>query len=289
MFNLIIPSWVRKNMFDYESFGQLDSTLINEIQNKFKSRFSLEPDVSVVIPAWNEERNLARTLQALSNQITKYSYEVIVIDNNSTDETRKLAEACGIKVIPEPKQGISFARQIGLLNARGQYLLCADADTIYPERWVERMTDTLKIDGVSCVYATYSLIPPTGNLRIGLALYEILSSLLFKMRRKYRAYLNVMGFNFGFKKMDAVKLGGFNLKRLIWEDGWMAMRLMEHGRIEAVDANDAKVWTSSRRLMADGSIFRAFVKRIKKEITRLKEYVVKVPIKKEISINKASV
>ncbi len=285
MFNIIIPAWVKKNMLNYSSVNKLNPVVITEIRNKFKSLLTLEPQVSVVIPAWNEEKNLARTLQSLSNQKTKYTYEVIVVDNNSTDKTRALAESCGLKVIPEHNQGISFARQIGLINARGKYILCADSDTIYPQRWVERMTDGLQDQNVSCVYGTYSLIPPKGNLRIGLAFYETLSSALFRMRRKYRAYLNVMGFNFGFKKVDAVKLGGFNLKRKIWEDGWMALRLMEHGSIVAVDSYDAKVWTSSRRLMDDGSLFKAFIKRIKKEITRLKEYVVKVPIKKEISFN----
>lgn len=282
MINIFTPKWVRKSMIKFESLDLIDENILTNIKNSLTYNPLVIPEVSVVIPAWNEEKNIISTLYTLSKQVTDYSFEVIVIDNNSNDKTKDIAEACGIKVFPETVQGISFARQNGLINARGKYLLCADADTIYPEKWIEQMVNGLKIFNVSCVYSTYSLIPPKGNLRIGLMIYEAFSQSLFKIRRKHREYLNVMGFNFGFRKTDAINVGGFNTKRKYWSDGWMAMQLMELGSIKAINDNKVKVWTNSRRLLSDGSIFTAFLLRIKKEIVRLKEYVIKLPINKGV-------
>lgn len=283
MADLFTPKWVRDSMIKFDSLYEIDKNIIMDIKSRLTYNPLVEPEVSVVIPAWNEEKNIISTLFTLSRQVTNYSFEVIVIDNNSTDKTKEIAEACGIKVFTETVQGISFARQNGLINARGKYLLCADADTFYPEKWMENMVNGLKTGNVSCVYATYSLIPPKGNLRTGLIIYEAISGILFKLRRKQREYLNVMGFNFGFKKADGIRVGGFNTKRKYWSDGWMAMQLIGIGTILAIDDYNAKVWTNSRRLIADGSIFTAFLLRIKKEIVRLKEYLIKPPINKVVS------
>jgi glycosyltransferase involved in cell wall biosynthesis len=283
MVSLFTPRWVRESMIKFNSLNESDKSIIMNIKSRLTYNPLVEPEVSVVIPAWNEEKNIISTLSTLSRQVTNYSFEVIVIDNNSTDKTKEIAEACGIRVFTETVQGISFARQNGLINARGKYLLCADADTFYPEKWIENMVSSLKTGNVSCVYATYSLIPPKGYLRTSLIIYEVISGILFKMRRKQREYLNVMGFSFGFKKADGIKVGGFNTKRKYWSDGWMAMQLMEIGTILAVDDYDVKVWTNSRRLLADGSIFTAFLLRIKKEIVKLKEYLIKTPINKGVS------
>jgi glycosyltransferase involved in cell wall biosynthesis len=275
MINTLVPKWVKKIITGKKQNAVIDNSAVSQVMSDI--------EVSVVIPALNEENNIGKTLLSLSSQKTKHRFEVIVVDNNSFDKTKEVAETNGAIVISEPVQGISFARQRGLLYAKGKYILNADADTIYPEKWIERMINSLVDENTSCVYGAYSLIPPKGNSRIGLAFYEIISSLLFTLRKKHRAYLNVMGFNFGFKKVDAIKVGGFNLKRKIWSDGWMAMLLMDLGSVKAVKNTDAKVWTSSRRLLADGSLFKAFKRRIKKEVSRLKEYIVNVPIKKDES------
>lgn len=90
--------------------------------------------VSVVIPAFNEEKLLPATLAAVGGARTAWTRrgwasEVVVCNNNSTDRTATLAEAAGARVVFEPQNGIARARNAGARAARGEWLLFLDADS----------------------------------------------------------------------------------------------------------------------------------------------------------------
>ena len=92
------------------------------------------PKVSVIIPAFNEEKGLAtcvRRIREACDASTDIAgaYEIIVCDNNSTDTTAAVAEACGCKVVFEPINQISKARNRGASVATGEWLLFVDADS----------------------------------------------------------------------------------------------------------------------------------------------------------------
>jgi glycosyltransferase involved in cell wall biosynthesis len=88
-------------------------------------------DYSVIIPAYNEEAYLGHTLDALRQAMATVSLngEVIVTDNNSTDATAEIAKAGGARVVFEPVNQISRARNAGARQAAGRYLVFVDADT----------------------------------------------------------------------------------------------------------------------------------------------------------------
>ncbi|MDD5054512.1 MAG: glycosyltransferase family A protein, partial [Candidatus Nanoarchaeia archaeon] len=69
-----------------------------------------KPVISVIIPAYNEEDSIEKTLISLKNQKTKVPYEIIVCDNNSTDKTFKIAKKIADKTVKEKKQGGAYAR-----------------------------------------------------------------------------------------------------------------------------------------------------------------------------------
>ncbi len=92
--------------------------------------------ISVVIPAFNEEKRIGLCLKSIQNQSVA-PFEIIVVDNNSTDNTAKIAKEMGAKVIFEKNQGISFARNAGFNNAKGEIIARTDADTIVPSNWIE--------------------------------------------------------------------------------------------------------------------------------------------------------
>lgn len=266
-----IPHWVKENLYEYGGVDGLSEEFYKGVSERFKKFHHPEPVVSVVIPVWNEEKNIAHTIYTLSNIQTNHPAEIIFVNNNSTDRTQELLDRCGVKSIFNPKQGISYTRQMGLENAKGTYYLSADSDSLYPSNWIDSYVDALKDKSVSVAYGPYSFIPPGNTSRFTMGIYEIVSETLFALRRKRRGYLNVMGFNSGYRREDALKIGGYNLNRTIWEDGWMAFQLMNHGKIKFV--KDARVWTEARRLMVDGSIWGAVKRRVKKEITRIYEYI----------------
>src|SRR5215207_10515133 len=100
-----------------------------------------EPGVrlSVVIPAYNEGSYLDASLTSLRQQDFSGSYEVIVVDNNSTDDTAAIASAHGARVLHEPRRGVCVARERGTRAARGEIVISTDADTVHPADWLTRL------------------------------------------------------------------------------------------------------------------------------------------------------
>ena len=94
--------------------------------------------VSVVVPAFNEERLLAGSLAAIRAATRAFddagwACELIVCDNNSTDRTAEIARAAGARVVFEPVNQIARARNAGAARASGEWLVFVDADS-YPSR-----------------------------------------------------------------------------------------------------------------------------------------------------------
>ena len=94
--------------------------------------------VSIVVPAFNEERLLDRSLASIRAASTSFTdagwtTELIVCDNNSTDRTPAIAAAAGALVVNEPINQISRARNAGAARATGEWLLFIDADS-FPTR-----------------------------------------------------------------------------------------------------------------------------------------------------------
>lgn len=91
--------------------------------------------LSIVIPAFNEEHLITHCLDSISesmaaNQKPGFTYEVIVVDNNSTDKTTELAKQSGVNVVFEPINQIGRARNTGAAVATGDWLLFVDADSL---------------------------------------------------------------------------------------------------------------------------------------------------------------
>ena len=106
---------------------------MNQIRNR----------VSIVIPAYNEERYLPACLDAIAAQTIK-PFEVIVVDNNSSDSTAKIAAQYPfVRVVNEPRRGIGFARNAGFNAAAGDIIGRIDADTHVPASWVAKVQDYL--------------------------------------------------------------------------------------------------------------------------------------------------
>jgi cellulose synthase/poly-beta-1,6-N-acetylglucosamine synthase-like glycosyltransferase len=109
-------------------------------------------NVSIVIPVYNEEGYLPACLDALSKQTVKPA-EVIVVDNNSTDNTVKIAKNYPfVRIVKEPRQGTVFARNAGFKAAKSEIIGRIDADTRVPADWVAKLIKTFQDDlGVAAI------------------------------------------------------------------------------------------------------------------------------------------
>lgn len=106
--------------------------------NKFAMKKDLS--VSVVIPAFNEEKFIRKCLQSLMEQEEKAD-EIIVVDNNSIDKTALICKEFPVLVIHEPVQGVTPARNAGFNIAKGDIIARTDADTRVPKDWISKIKD----------------------------------------------------------------------------------------------------------------------------------------------------
>ena len=111
-------------------------------------------DVSIVVPAFNEEKYLPALLRSLARQRTSASFEVIVFDDRSTDRTAEIARSFGAQVFVneldesgQKRLDVVGMRNEGVRRSRGRTVLIADADCAFSPRYLERMSRPILREG----------------------------------------------------------------------------------------------------------------------------------------------
>ncbi|MFH2105248.1 MAG: glycosyltransferase family A protein [Parcubacteria group bacterium] len=206
---------------------------------------------SIIVPAYNEAKNIARTLQSLTNQ-TYQDREIIVIDNNSTDKTNQIAQKYADKVILEKEQGYVYAVCRGAKEATGELITFCDADSIYPEKWLAKAVKHFtQSPQVVAVYG--GCYPLERNkiiswlVTIGFAKFLIFSKVL--------GLNNTCGFNFIIKKSAYDQVGGYKTTyQKMSPDVELGQRLKKIGKLKLVPS--LVVRTSTRRFKP-GERFKA--------------------------------
>jgi hypothetical protein len=115
------------------------------------TRAPVAPLVSFVVPAYNAASTIARTLGALCRQETTHSYEVILVDNGSTDATLLEAASFPITILREPRRSRSYARNRGLYAARGTYVAFVDSDVYVAPTWMEKVLEAFTSEHIAAV------------------------------------------------------------------------------------------------------------------------------------------
>ena len=283
-----LPKWIIPHLFIDKTYETLSDLEIETLKAQLKPFNPENPEISVVIPAWNEQNNIFRTLSSLAANKVNRPVEIVVINNNSTDSTQLLLDRLGVRNFLQPEQGTPHARQLGLYSARGKYHLCADSDTFYPPHWMETMIEPMKneANGIVGVYGRYSFIPQPDEQRWTYYFYEKIAGLLIRLRKNKREHINVLGLNMGFLTEVAKTTTGFQVTQVRKfdnamgsdyfvdeaEDGQMAVNLKTRGKLKLITDQKARAFTSSRRLKAEGGIIKSFTNRLKLHLGRLGEY-----------------
>ncbi len=101
--------------------------------------------ISVIVPAYNAATHVADCLAALQQQtIDRHSYEIIVVDDGSEDDTAVHAQLPGVQIIHCPQnRGAAAARNTGIRNAQGEIVCFTDADCVPQPNWIEEVTRPL--------------------------------------------------------------------------------------------------------------------------------------------------
>jgi len=197
-------------------------------------------DVSVIIPALNEEKNIGVCLESIVNQKTKVKYEIIVCDGRSDDKTKDIAVKYADKVILSKDRSIGIQRNYGAKLAAGRYLLFVDADTVLPDNYISWGINKFKKDKDLvgfCARFKFSNSNPKAVFT------EKLVCSWFKFNEKIGSH-TLLGFNTFVTAKAFKQVGGFRDVPL--EDADLARRMHKIGKLRFF--TDNFVITSSRRL-----------------------------------------
>lgn len=128
-----------------------------------------EKDLSIVIPVYNSEQFLDKCLSSILNQHTNYDYEVICVNDGSTDGSANILQKWAEKdarlvIITQTNQGIAGARNTGIARAKGRYIGFIDNDDYVEPNYVECILDRAKETGADIIDTAYDNVSPEGSI-----------------------------------------------------------------------------------------------------------------------------
>lgn len=188
------------------------------------------PQISVVIPAFNEEKYLPLCLSSLQKQTFK-DFETIVIDNNSTDQTAKVAHKFGARVVQEKKQGMIPARERGFKEAKAEIIARTDADAVLTPQWLEKI-DASFTNKPNLVAVTGSYELPEVNKIVNFLIKLYIDLGYYKLTRLLTGHFPLSGPNNAIRKSAWQKITVHQDDRLVHEDMDLACHLFPIGKIE---------------------------------------------------------
>lgn len=199
---------------------------------------------SVVIPARNEEKFLPDCVSSIKKQKGFFDIEIIVVDNNSVDKTREVAEKCGARVTSESRYGVGQARKTGTEMAGGDWIVNLDADS--------RLTGDYLLKARKIFDENKDIVCLGGQVLFYDAPWwmDILRFLFHRALYFYARFVSggcvgPMGNNMVFRKSDYQKTAGFDAGLKFGEDSDICRKLSKFGKVK-IDFG-LKCLISSRR------------------------------------------
>jgi glycosyltransferase involved in cell wall biosynthesis len=191
--------------------------------------------LSIVVPAYNEASSIGACLRSLAHQQTGRRYEVVLVDNNSTDQTIEVARAAAsgldLRVVQEHCQGRGAARRAGFEAAQGHIVFSADADTVYRADWLQTLLGPLGQPGVVAASTTARIsdLDPWRNV-----IFNVAQPLAMYGYRVLSGHHCLSGFSFAILRSVYVASGGFDAQLNADEDADLSQRVVRHGAIRLV-------------------------------------------------------
>jgi len=167
--------------------------------------------ISIVVPTYNEEKNIDRCLKALTNQsIPRDQIEIIVVDGDSTDQTREIAAEYADVVMIQTSEGVGGARNDGFKIAKHQIVATTDADCEPKANWVESILkmfdeDTIAVTGILKPFDWRDM--NWLNILVYRAIFET-ANLMLMIMALFGQY-HLCGANSAFNKKVFIDIGGY--------------------------------------------------------------------------------
>ena len=204
--------------------------------------------ISVVIPTFNEENAITQCLQSLTHQdIPREEYEIIVVDGNSLDKTRDLANELADRIIIQTSQKIGGARNDGIVAALGNIVATTDADCICPPNWLSTIMRTFAYNDIVQLYGPVYPIENKIRYKLSLDFINALASIGYYTGILYYT----LGCNTAFDRETFINAGMYRCIDA-GDDLEIAMRMKQYGRI--MRNRDMRIGFSMRRYRQFGTL-----------------------------------
>lgn len=192
-------------------------------------------DISIVIPALDEEKYIKSCLESILHLNTKLNFEVILVDNNCIDATVSIANSfqgkINLRIIKEENPGRGAARSKGFKVARGEIIVSTDADTIVYDSWLETLVDSLN-DQVIAVTTSSKIIDSSFLTNL---IFNFIQPMMTIVYGFFFGNSWLFGFSFAIYKSIYEKSGGFDIKLQAQEDFDLGYRVSKLGRIKFIN------------------------------------------------------
>lgn len=263
-----MANWYDKYRTIYgKPLSEVPQAVIDETRGRLAKLQSPEPLVSVVVIAYNEECRLHACLWSLSDLKTKYPIEILGVNNNSKDKTEAVYQTLGLPYYNETRQSPGFARQCGLLHARGKYHFFIDADTFYPSCYIDKMMAKLLKPNVSCVGTFWSFYPDRDHSAFSLFCFELIRDAFLWIQHFKRPELNIRGMTFAFNA-DYARQCTIRTDIRRGEDGSLALSLKKFGKIDFLYNRKARPVTGYGTI-GNQSMWQSLVDHVKVQVKGL--------------------
>ncbi|HPD75712.1 MAG TPA: glycosyltransferase [Methanoregulaceae archaeon] len=204
--------------------------------------------ISVIIPTFNEEENIAQCLVSLRHQtVPRSEYEIIVVDGNSRDRTREIAQKYADKVFIQTSPKVGGARNDGIMAACGEIVATTDADCILPPTWIATIKRAFRDPGIVQIYGP--VYPIETGVKNSISLFA--ANLYSRVGYYTRIFYYTLGCNTAFRR-DAVIRAGLYRNIDAGDDVEIALRMNKLGKVRFIGT--MKVGFSMRRYKKYGSV-----------------------------------
>lgn len=141
------------------------------IEGNSVDTFNGEYDLSIIIPSYNNAKYIGKCLDSVISQKTKYKFEVIVVNDGSTDNTSEILDGYSsygfVKIIQQENKGFSGARNVGIDNSTGRYIMFVDSDDRLPANAIESLMQKAIAEDADIVAGSYVTSNTNGDITPG--------------------------------------------------------------------------------------------------------------------------
>jgi len=237
----------------WANFFTVPLAIYHKIQEGREKPSIVYPSISVIVPAYNEEKIIERTIESLLEADYPGPKEILIIDDGSTDRTLEIAsryKKAGVKVYHKENGGKSSALNYGLKFAKGEIIVTVDADTVVGRDALKEIVKKFNDPNVAAVCGNIKILNAVNWLTKCQALEYVVSINTFRRAFDIFGVVTVVPGALGAFRKTVLEAGGFYDKDTLVEDFDVTVKTLKSGAVVQASSN-ALAYTEAPQTLKD--------------------------------------